>query len=356
MYGRLPPGTNLALNKPAYAATAMDSRYPPSEAFDGIKTDDENMYHSNYWSNSDSYWLSVDLGATVNITGIVIYNRPVFEVRLKNAEVRVGNSQVTNPSEALANPNTLVWTVSGVAGISQHVLTLDPPVAGRYVSIRNMNVAAVSGDAVLNLREVEVYGVLPPSPSPPSPAPPSPSPPEPMPPGTNLALNKQAYGAPSFYYGGYLLPSFAVDGTINRDLNCYHSASNVAVDRHWWSVDLGSVVTINGLAIYPRNGYQRRLKNAEVRVGLGPVTSEAEMLATTNALVWTLSGIDGVYPAVKTLATPVIGRYVSIRNMNLGATSDEATLNLAEVEVYGAPLPMPPSPVPTPPTIGAFAS
>ncbi|KAG2484094.1 hypothetical protein HYH03_017046 [Edaphochlamys debaryana] len=177
-------GRNYALRRPAFASSVFDgapcaylnasgSRFcGPEYAVDGNRVDPSRFFYSgskDYNGFLDTQpWLSVFLGYLIKpappssqVMSVVIVNRADgYGDRLANATVRVGNVSLTidTPREVLYQ-NALFWkqTQPLATGASIEVLPTSGPIAGRWVHIQNLNPSATS--YMLNLHEVEVYGI-----------------------------------------------------------------------------------------------------------------------------------------------------------------------------------------------------
>ncbi len=84
--------------------------------------------------------------------------------RLRDAELRVGNTSITSPSTANLSAifRTLVWKqqppARGAATGDVIDVALEHPVAARWVTLQNFN--GQSADGYLALRELQVFGRL----------------------------------------------------------------------------------------------------------------------------------------------------------------------------------------------------
>ncbi|GIL58344.1 hypothetical protein Vafri_13395 [Volvox africanus] len=141
-------------------------------------------------------WLSVDLGNVSSISKVVLWNRcDCCWHRLENAELRIGNVSITEPSDTSSlTRNPLVWKQQPTdfeqfsASCASLSILLYPPKVGRWVTLQNKNGRA--DEPFINIYEVQVFAgpfmvavtqlrPPPPPPSPPAPSPPPPSPPSP---------------------------------------------------------------------------------------------------------------------------------------------------------------------------------
>ncbi|EFJ53116.1 hypothetical protein VOLCADRAFT_86069 [Volvox carteri f. nagariensis] len=140
----------------------------------------------------------------------------------------------------------------------------------------------------------------------------------------NLALNKQVYA--SSYYSDTTGPTLAVNGDKT---SIFQSGFNDTTP--WLSIDLGAIYSVSKIVIYNRQDCcGSRLYNAEVRVGVVPISALADgWRIPENTLVWTLGGA-GTTGAVYTikLSPPYEGRWVTLQNKG------GDFLHITEMEVY----------------------
>ncbi|GIL80219.1 hypothetical protein Vretifemale_9394 [Volvox reticuliferus] len=355
---------NLAVGKSAFSSGGY---YPASWAVDGNITTIASTY-----PDESNRWLSIDLGASYDISRIVLWNDDTGTCcydELLSSEIRVGPYSITSQNDvnSYINKNTLVrlLTSSSIGNGAGQSYSIDvyPPVRGRWITIKG---SGYYGNSYLRVAEIEVYGKgappsppFPPPPPPPpvpSPSPPPPSPPSPRPPplpsGGNLAVGKTAFSS-----GGYYPASWAVDGNITTIASTYPDGI-----YRWLSIDLGASYDISRIVLWNDDTgtcCYDELLYSEIRVGPYSITSQAEVNSyiNKNTLVWLLTSssigngagqsysID-VYP-------PVRGRWIAIKGVSPYFGFYSRYLNVAEIEVYGnlggsetsPPLP----PVPRPP-------
>ena len=105
--------SNIALYKVATASSLESSSYPATNAFDG----NLNTRWSSAWS--DPQWIQVDLGATYNISEVVLYWETAYG---KNYQIQV--------SSDATNWNTIYSTTNGPGG-TEYLTGLSG--TGRYV-------------------------------------------------------------------------------------------------------------------------------------------------------------------------------------------------------------------------------
>ncbi|GIL58326.1 hypothetical protein Vafri_13395, partial [Volvox africanus] len=171
-----PPGgsvdspSNLALGRPAYSSsTFLEDYYGPSRAVDGItqgptyvtRWTDLPLFHTDYGDMTP--WLSVDLGNVSSISKVVLWNRcDCCWHRLENAELRIGNVSITEPSDTSSlTRNPLVWKQQPTdfeqfsASCASLSILLYPPKVGRWVTLQNKNGRA--DEPFINIYEVQVF-------------------------------------------------------------------------------------------------------------------------------------------------------------------------------------------------------
>ncbi len=106
-------GTNIALYKVATASSLENSGYPATNAFDG------NL--NTRWSSafSDPQWIYVDLGATYNISEVVLYWETAYG---KSYQIQV-SSNATNWTTIYSTTNGLGGTedLNGLSGTGRYV-------------------------------------------------------------------------------------------------------------------------------------------------------------------------------------------------------------------------------------------
>ncbi|GIL87727.1 hypothetical protein Vretifemale_15766, partial [Volvox reticuliferus] len=158
-------GVNLALSSQQIVTSSQTTGSQPSYAADG---NDQTLFHSAYpgdvgsgSANDFTPFVGLQLAQLSTINKIVILNRPGFENRLQNAEVRIGTDAIINNSSV--GCNALVWKQTATQG-SVIEINLNPPVTGLWVSLQNFNPATTYMGSkgypfVLNIFEIQVLGV-----------------------------------------------------------------------------------------------------------------------------------------------------------------------------------------------------
>ncbi|GLI71664.1 hypothetical protein VaNZ11_016943 [Volvox africanus] len=171
---------NLALNKPAYASSALRGL----DSVDGrcgticgptLVTDGNLARSSQYQSASyDDYqpWLSIDLGAPATVHQIVIHGNLLLQLA-DRVEIYVGNVSITQTrtfaeAEALLYQNQLVWSQAPLTKpfYSRKLQSfVEPPVVGRWVTVHKVVSLGLVAPTMV-VEEVQVLGLpsVPPAP------------------------------------------------------------------------------------------------------------------------------------------------------------------------------------------------
>ena len=156
----LPLATNLALNKTATQSSDYTAATTARLAVDGNTNGDLNvgpLAHTGL--DSQPYW-QVDLGASVNLSEIVIWNRTDSGTdRLTNFHVIISSFPISSRTLAKVQSQAGVTDLyfAGTAGAVSRFLTTR---AGRYIRVQ------LEGTNYLNLAEVQVFGTLAPNSAP----------------------------------------------------------------------------------------------------------------------------------------------------------------------------------------------
>jgi hypothetical protein len=294
--------TNISQGKPV-TCSSIQTGYPCANAVDGSTT--------TRWSSafSDPQWIYVDLGATANVTQVVL----------------IWEAASAKSFQIQTSPNGTTWTsiystTTGPGGTQ----TLPVSGSGRYVrmygTVRNTGYG-------YSLWEFQVFGTFG-TPTPTPTATPTPVPtPTPTPGGcgtTNVALNKPAT-ASSIQNAGFPA-SAAVDGSLTTRW------SSAASDPQWLQVDLGSTQSICRVVL-----------NWEAAYGKAFQIQTSPDAATWTSIYSTTTGTGGV----QTLTVSGSGRYIrmygTVRGTGYGYSLWEFTVNT------GTPGPTPtPGPTGTP--------
>jgi hypothetical protein len=286
----------------ASAASAVDGN-TDGNFFDGSVT------ATNLEANA---WWQVDLGASVPISSIVVWNRTdCCGARLNDYWVFVSDNPFVVPTDTPA-------ILAAASMFSSHQTTAPSPSTtitanthGRYIRVQLTN------PNYLSLAEVQVFG------------------------GSDLALGKAA--AQSSALAGYPtdVAGSAVDG--NTDGNFFDgsvTATNLEANP-WWQVDLGASTAIGSIVVWNRTDCcSSRLNDYWVFVSdtpFGPTDTPATLQGRPGTLGFhqtTAPNPSAVIPApcivpvCTALVIRIQGRYVRVQ------LSTPNYLSLAEVQIF----------------------
>lgn len=241
--GESPPGVDLVGNPDIPAVRECAQGRPAKQssieygaaaerAVDG-RTDGVFSHGScTHTAQDDNPWWRVDLGKTMNIQHLEVFNRAdCCGERLVRFEVRIGDS-----GEWEKNPKCgTKWSVPQGKSIKIPC----PELQGQYVFV------VVRATMALNLCEVKVYAS--------------------DNPGANAARGMPASQSSTMRGGS---ADRAVDGHTNTDYSensCTHTEYEL---KPWWKTDLGKAHTVASVQIWNRGDCcGSRLSDFEVRVG-----------------------------------------------------------------------------------------
>ena len=301
-------GSDLALHQ----AATQSSTYQPGFT-DASKAVDGNT-DGNFWDGSVSHtnqdanaWWEVDLGASANVSSIVVWNRTdCCGDRLSDYWVFVSDTPFA--------PTDTPATLQSRAGTYSSHQTVQPSPSstisiagaqGRYVRVQ------LSGTNYLSLAEVQVYGTL--------------SGPAPQ----DLAVNKAASQSSTLYPS--TAASKAVDG--NTDGNFWDgSVSHTNQDANaWWEVDLGASATVSSIVVWNRTDCcGDRLSDYWVFVSNTPfLPTDTPTTLQSRAGTWSSHQTAQPSPSASITVPSAQGRYVRVQ------LSGSNYLSLAEVQVFG---------------------
>jgi hypothetical protein len=299
--------TDLAQGKSATQSSTLPGTPPAAVAVDG-NTDGSFFDGSVTATNLDgNAWWQVDLGASMSVGSIVVWNRTdCCAARLNDYWVFVSDT----PFLPTDTPLTLQFRAGT---FSSHQTTAPNPsttilagAQGRYVRVQ------LSGADYLSLAEVQVFGA------------------SGNPGDTNLAAGKaatQSSTLPGYPTAG---ASSAVDGDTDGAFFDGSVTATNADAAAWWQVDLGTSANVSSIVIWNRTDCcAARLNDYWVFV------SNTSFLATDTPA--TLAGRIGTWASHQTsapgpsatIAAGTQGRYVRVQ---LTGTNN---LSLAEVQVMG---------------------
>jgi hypothetical protein len=142
----LPPGRNVALNRPATGSASCNANETPAKAVNGSVSGGTT---DKWCSLAATKQLQVDLGASTSITGFVVRHagaggeQSSWNTRDYDIEVSADGTNWTTAVQARAN----------TAGVTTHVKAA----TGRYVRL-DVLTAEQSGNSAARIYEFEIYG------------------------------------------------------------------------------------------------------------------------------------------------------------------------------------------------------
>ncbi|GIL89659.1 hypothetical protein Vretimale_16631 [Volvox reticuliferus] len=185
--------TNVAAGRPVYTSSVLtgdpavglceNAVCRPVYVTDGNVSNPLRMFQSDLYDHNP--WVSIDFGGLVAVYRIQLY----FGIgccgeAMGGVELRVGNTSITRVGDVgLIRSNPVVWATDepGNTG-GQLDAILQAPAVGRWLTLQAQRNTVYYVDRVLQVLELQAFGVETGRPSPPSPRPPSPQPPAPSPP------------------------------------------------------------------------------------------------------------------------------------------------------------------------------
>ena len=308
---------DLAFGKVATQSSTLPGTPSASVAVDGITDgnfNDGSVTATNLEANP---WWQVDLGASMGVTTVVVWNRTDccasrlndYWVFLSDTPFLPTDTPTTLQNRAgtfafhqtsAPNPSTTISTIvnncppTGIVCPLSGATAIILPV-GRYIRIQLTN------PNYLSLAEVQVYG------------------PGGAPPVKVASESSQLPGSPP--------ASAAIDG--NTDGNFFDgsvTATN-ADPNAWWQVDLGATTTINTITIWNRTDCcATRLSDYWVFVSNSPFLATDTPTSSSVTPVFAIHQTTAPNPSV-TIPVGLPGRYVRVQ---LNGTN---YLSLAEVQV-----------------------
>ena len=306
-----PPGTNLALNRPAsQSSTAYNGT--ADRAVDGNASGIYDDGHATHTSIEPNPWWQVDLQAVQTIQTITLFNRTdCCGDRLNNSWVFVSDVPfVSNNLTDIINQSGMFKYFINTAA---DFVTVPVDRTGRYVRVHLDG----SGSREFSLAEVEVIGNASTS-------------------VVNLALNKPASQS-STAYGG--TADRGVDGNASGVFTDGHMTHSAIELNPWWQVDLQGVQTVQSIKLYNRTECcGDRLNNSWVFVSQASFGTKtlSQILADPSISKFQI-GTAGSLVTIP--VSNVQGQYVRVQLD--GSTQRE--FSLAEVEVFGPSSSQPPS-------------
>ncbi|MDO8370157.1 MAG: discoidin domain-containing protein [Candidatus Nitrotoga sp.] len=320
-------GANLALGK----AANQSSQFGLTGAAAAVDGNSDGAYGNGSVTHTlldKAAWWELDLGASVTVTSLAIWNRTDFgSERLKNYWVFVSDTPfVPSDTPAILKDRSGVWSSFQTASpcpstriaVNSH---------GRYVRVQ------LAGEDYLSLAEVQVFGT--PGAIEPSAIIQKSVSAEPTLArydGPNLALGKPATQSSQFGLTG---AATAVDGNTDGTYG-NGSVTHTLLDKAaWWEVDLGASAMVVSLAMWNRTDYgSERLKNYWVFVSDTPfVPSDTPATLKDRSGVWSSFQASPPQPSAR-IAVNSHGRYVRVQ------LAGEDYLSLTEVQVFGTHRPI----------------
>uniref|UniRef100_A0A8P4G2N9 F5/8 type C domain-containing protein n=1 Tax=Dicentrarchus labrax TaxID=13489 RepID=A0A8P4G2N9_DICLA len=147
VYGyRAPTGENLALQGKA-SQSSLHSTGIAYNAIDGNRASFWNQGSCSHTAHDFNAWWRLDLGKTHKVFSVSITNYRNYPLRIRGAEIRIGDSLENN-----GNNNPRCAVVSSITGGFTETYQCNG-MDGRYV-----NVVVPGRNEYLSLCEVEVYG------------------------------------------------------------------------------------------------------------------------------------------------------------------------------------------------------
>ncbi|WP_347332566.1 discoidin domain-containing protein [Marinimicrobium locisalis] len=261
--------TNLALGKPVTASSIEKDQASLAPCF-AVDGDAGTRWSSEF---SDHQWITIDLEATYQLTGINLHWQNSYS---KDYKVQVsvdGRNWITVHS-----------VVNSDGGLDQHALGEQ----ARYVRVEGSSRATAWGHS---LWELEVQG---------------------HPIESQITLNQQAVTASSIEKGdARFSAAHAVDGDPNTRW------SSEFTDQEWLAVDLGGKHQITSLKLYWQNSYS---ENYEVQTSYDGVT-------------WTtIEAVTGSDGGMDSLSLSGHGRYLRVAGSSRATRWGHS---LWELEAYG---------------------
>lgn len=304
---------NLAPGGVATQSSIFPSTYSfeATNAIDGDLSGADRTNSMTHTRNESEPWWELDLGRSVEIDTIRLWNRTdCCSNRLNNFHVLVSPRPFTSPdlTTTLAQSGVLDFHNQGTAGRQTDVSV---NAVGRYVRIQ------LAGTGILQLAEVQLFGSRRSDLS-------------------NVALAGTASQSSTYQDNNGFAASIANDGTTNDDGSpnrFTHTKNDV---NSWWELDLGQVVEVDSVLLYNRaDCCSNRLSDFTVFASDVPFTSKD--LGITNNQNGVFSRyFQGVAGAKEEITIGRTARYLRVQ-----LSSNSEFLSLTEVQVLGAALPVP---------------
>ena len=293
-------GTNVALNKPAYATSIHgESRQAPSVT-DGNLTPRQYPALVHLGSNDrQAAYLEIDLGSRISISSVYLMT-DTGRFHASSAPDRASETRIEIRDTTDAAPRAEYVRLNGLSGrFNMPSPTTSPDVSvatngytGRYIRIRpSLN----SGDGWINLTQVIVTNAA----------------------GTNLALNRPVYATSAYQFGG-LPPVGIVNGTstVQEFPNILHLGDNNK-QTQFVEIDLGAPFPIANVRVIGRNGQfgsNDRTSDTRIEINANSDSTAAKAeFARISATVGKFSIPFGATSDNTITTNGYRGRYVRIR-------------------------------------------
>ncbi len=276
---------------------------------------DGNFYDGSVTSTTpepDPWW-QVDLGASVAVHTIVIWNRTdCCATRLSDYWVFVSDTPFL-PTDTPAALQNRAGTWSSHQTVSPNPSSIIPAsTQGRYVRVQVASSNTGSALNVLSLAEVQVFDT------------------DVISSSTSLAIGRIATQSSTLSGYASAIANMATDG--NTDGNFFNgSVSHTNSENNaWWQTDLGASADINAIVIWNRTDCcSSRLNDFWVFISDTPfLPTDTPATLQNRAGTWSSHQTVTPHPST-TIAAGAQGRYVRVQ---LSGTN---SLSLAEVQVLG---------------------
>jgi hypothetical protein len=307
------PGQNSNLAQGKTATQSSTLGYPTAIAASAVDGNTNGGFFAGSVTATNldpNAWWQVDLGASVTVGAIVIWNRTdCCGARLNDYWVFVSNT----PFLATDTPATLQNRAGTFANHQTSApnpsFIVMPIVQGRYVRVQ------LSGTDYLSLAEVQVFGNAAPL-------------------VTNVAQGKPAVQSSTLAGAPTAIASSAVDGNSDGSFfNGSVTATNLDSNA-WWQVDLGGSASISSIVIFNRTDCcSSRLSDFWVFVSDTPFLASDTPATLQNRVGTFVSHQTSAPNPSTTITLNTQGRYVRVQ------LSGADYLSLAEVQVFGTGAP-----------------
>jgi YVTN family beta-propeller protein len=299
---------NFALKGTATQSSDLNNASVASLAIDGNSNGNFNNGSVTHTTSDNQAWWELDLGRTVEIESIRLWNRTdCCGDRLSDFHVLVSSApfEFRDLAQTQAQQGVTDFAIAGAAD-SQTDIAINRQ--GRYVRVQ------LAGQGILQLAEVQVFG-------------------QPRTDITNLAL--QGTASQSTDYNTTFVADKAIDGNTGGSGPLGQITHTLRDASSWWELDLGDVYDLDSVNIWNRTDCcSNRLSDFYLLVSDTPFNSQDlnQTIAQSGVFSQQFAG------AAPRTTEAVIGRTGRYLRVQLPAQN---FLQLAEVEVFGAPLATP---------------